>query len=109
MTLPEHSNLQTQVKRFILQNYLFSTDESLLSDTDSLMQKGIIDSTGVLELVMFLEEQCGIKVLDDELVPTNLDSVASIVAFVAGKQRATGVAEPSTTSDTSEPQARRMA
>jgi acyl carrier protein len=109
MTLAKHSNLQTQIKRFILQNYLFSTDESLLSDTDSLMQKGIIDSTGVLELVMFLEEQYRIKVLDDELVPTNLDSVASIVAFVESKQRAADGAESPATADTSEPQVRRTA
>lgn len=109
MTLAKNSNLQTEIKRFILQNYLFSTDESQLSDTDSLMQKGIVDSTGVLELVMFLEEQYGIKVLDDELVPTNLDSVVSIVAFVEGKQRAAGAPESPTTADTSEPQARRTA
>lgn len=109
MNLAKHSNLQTEVKRFILQNYLFSTDESLLSDTDSLMQKGIIDSTGVLELVMFLEEQYRIKVLDDELVPTNLDSVASIVAFVEGKQRAADGAESPAPADTSEAQARRTA
>jgi len=109
MTLAKHSNLQTEIKRFILQNYLFSTDESQLSDTDSLMQKGIVDSTGVLELVMFLEEQYGIKVLDDELVPTNLDSVMSIVAFVESKQRSADAPESATTADTSEPKARRTA
>jgi len=109
MTLAKHSNLQTEVKRFILQNYLFSTDESLLSDTDSLMQKGIVDSTGVLELVMFLEERYGIKVLDDELVPANLDSVASIVAFVEGKQRSADGAQSPTAADTSQTQTRRTA
>ena len=111
MTLAKHPNMRTEVKRFILQNYLFSTDESLLSDTDSLMQKGIVDSTGVLELVMFLEEQYRIKVLDDELVPTNLDSVASIVAFVEGKQSAAGAAaaESPTAADASQSQARRTA
>jgi acyl carrier protein len=81
--------LRAEIKRFILQNYLFSTDETALSDTDSLMQKGIVDSTGVLELVMYLEEQHGIKIQDEDLVPANLDSVANIVAFVERKQ-ATG-------------------
>jgi len=83
--------LRAEIKRFILQNYLFSTDEAALSDTDSLMQKGIVDSTGVLELVMYLEEQHGIKIQDEELVPANLDSVANIVAFVERK-RGTGTA-----------------
>jgi len=80
--------LHTKIKHFILQNYLFSNDDSLLGDGDSLMQKGIVDSTGVLELVMHLEEQYGIKIMDEEMIPTNLDSVASIVAFVERKQAA---------------------
>lgn len=80
--------LRTRIKGFILQNYLFSTDDSSLSDTDSLLEKGIVDSTGILELVAFLEEQYGIQVLDEEMLPANLDSVASIVAFVERKQAA---------------------
>jgi acyl carrier protein len=50
------------------------------------MQAGIIDSTGVLELIMFLEEQFGIKVADEEMTPENLDSVDRIVAFVGRKR-----------------------
>ena len=76
-----------QIRDFILKNYLFSTDEAALADDVSLMKTGIVDSTGVLELIMFLQERFGIEVADEEMIPENLDSVRSIVAFVASKQR----------------------
>jgi acyl carrier protein len=78
--------VKEKVRQFILKNYLFSSDESSLKDEVSLMQAGIIDSTGVLELIMFLEEQFGIKVADEEMTPENLDSVDRIVAFVGRKR-----------------------
>lgn len=77
-----------QVRRFILTNYLFTEDEKRLADGESLMQSGTMDSTGILELIMFLEEAFGIKVGDDEMVPANLDSVQNVVAFVERKQAA---------------------
>ncbi len=79
-------DLNKEIKNFILQNYLFSSDESLVKDNESLMQKGIIDSTGILELIMHLEERYSIEVLDNEMVPANLDSVENVVAFVRRKQ-----------------------
>jgi len=80
------TSIRTQIKNFILQNYLFTNDDSALADGDSLMQKGIVDSTGILELIMHVEETYGIKVLDEEMIPDNLDSVANIVAFVMRKR-----------------------
>ena len=77
-----------QVRHFILSNYLFTDDQNSLVDTASLMQSGHMDSTGILELIMFLEETFGIKVLDDEMIPANLDSVTSVVAFVDRKRAA---------------------
>lgn len=79
-------SIQNEVKAFILKNYLFTEDQSALADGDSLMQKGVVDSTGILELIMHVEETYGIKVLDEEMVPENLDSVASIAAFVERKR-----------------------
>lgn len=73
------------VREYILKNYLFSTDAAALRDDVSLMQTGVIDSTGVLELIMFLQEQFGIQVADEEMLPENLDSVHAIAAFVARK------------------------
>ena len=78
--------LRAELRRFILANYLLSRDESLLGDGESLTGRGILDSTGALELVMHLEERYGIKVQDDELHPDNLDSVEKIAAFVERKR-----------------------
>lgn len=78
--------LKSQIRQFILRNYLFSSDEKALDDGVSLMKTGVVDSTGVLELISFLEEQFGVKVQDEEMTPENLDSVDRIVAFVSGKR-----------------------
>jgi acyl carrier protein len=77
-----------QVRSFILTNYLFTDDAKALDDTASLMQGGTMDSTGILELITFLEEKFGIKVADEEMVPANLDSVNNVVAFVDRKKAA---------------------
>ncbi len=74
-----------QVRGFILENFLFSND-CKLEDSASLVRNGLIDSTGVLELIAYLEQTFGITVADEEMVPDNLDSVDSILAFVARKK-----------------------
>lgn len=74
-----------QIRGFILENFLFSND-GRLADSESLVRNGLIDSTGVLELIAYLEETFGIKVADEEMVPDNLDSVDSILAFLARKK-----------------------
>ncbi|HFQ14340.1 MAG TPA: acyl carrier protein [Gammaproteobacteria bacterium] len=74
-----------KVRDFILENFLFTDDASALADDDSFLQKGIVDSTGMLEIIYFLEDDFGIKVEDDEMIPENLDSVNNIVAFVRRK------------------------
>ena len=78
--------MHQQIRRFVLTTFLFTEDESALKSDDSLLDQGIMDSTGVLELVAFLEQDFGISIADDELVPENLDSVDRIVAFVGRKQ-----------------------
>jgi acyl carrier protein len=80
--------MQQQIRRFILTSFLFTEDESQLGNDDSLLDRGIMDSTGVLELVAFLETEFAVKVADEELVPENLDSVSKIVAFVSSKKGA---------------------
>jgi acyl carrier protein len=79
-------NVKKEVRDYILRNYLFTADEAALADDVSLMQTGVVDSTGILELILFLEESCGIKVRDEEMIPENLDSVSNIVDFVARKR-----------------------
>ncbi len=75
-----------KVRNYILENYLFTDDASALSDSDSFLDKGIIDSTGILEVIYFLEEEFGVSVDDEEMIPENLDSVDNIVVFLGKKQ-----------------------
>lgn len=74
------------IRQYILESLLFTEDESALQDSDSFLDGGIIDSTGVMEIILFIEETFGIKVKDDEMLPVNLDSVDNLVAFVMRKQ-----------------------
>jgi acyl carrier protein len=73
-----------QVRKFITTNFYVDSADELL-DEDSLLDRGIVDSTGVLEVIAFLEETFGISVEDSEMLPDNLDSIARIAAFVKRK------------------------
>ena len=73
-----------EIRKFISDKFLFGEDNNLPSDA-SLLEAGIIDSTGVLELIAYLEEQFKIKVDDDELVPENLDTIAGVCKFLSKK------------------------
>lgn len=75
----------SKLRSFILENYLFTDDESVLENDDSFLDSGIIDSTGILELIFYLEEEFAIKVDDDEMIPANLDSVVNLVNFLKSK------------------------
>jgi acyl carrier protein len=79
------SRLELQIRGFIIENFLFGETDCLLSNVDSFLDQGIIDSTGVLELVMFLETTYGISILDDEIVPANLDSINNVIRFIHRK------------------------
>ncbi|KJS32207.1 MAG: acyl carrier protein [Desulfatitalea sp. BRH_c12] len=78
------SDPKGRIKMFIVENFLFGNAEGLMDDT-SFLEDGIIDSTGVLELVNFLEEEFSIKVEDEELVPENLDSINNLSAYLQKK------------------------
>lgn len=70
-----------EIKRFIADNFLYGVEDGVADDA-SLLERGLIDSTGVLELVAFVEEKYGITFADHELVPDNLDSVNKLAAFI---------------------------
>jgi acyl carrier protein len=78
-------SVTNKLRAYVLDTYLFTSDENALGNDDSFLDKGIIDSTGILELVMFLEEQFGVKVDDSELLPENFDSINRLAQFVARK------------------------
>lgn len=78
-------NIQQELRQFVIDNFLFGQGNGNLRNDDSFLDKGIIDSTGVLELVVFLEEKFHIKIQDRELIPDNLDSINNLVRFVESK------------------------
>jgi acyl carrier protein len=81
------TEVEQQVREFIEDNLLLLRDDNgALARDSSLVDAGLIDSTGVLELVCFIETEFAIPVADAEIVPENLDSIATITAYVAGKQ-----------------------
>lgn len=77
--------IRDAVKAFVIENFLFGDTGNPLADADSLIENGIIDSTGVLELVAFIEERFGIAMADADIVPANLDTLDRIAAFVASR------------------------
>ena len=77
--------LQQQIRDFVTTNF-YLPEPKALDDATSLLDHGIIDSTGVLEVIMFIESTFGVTVEDSEMLPENLDSIERIAAFVAKKQ-----------------------
>ena len=84
------NDVAQSLREFIKENFLFG-EEATFSDDDSFLEQGIIDSTGVLELVAFLEEQYEITIADEELVPDNLDSISNLLRFIASKREVSQV------------------
>jgi acyl carrier protein len=79
--------IEQEIRQFIIDNFLFGELDAKLSNDDSFIDTGIIDSTGVLELVAFLEDKYESEIQDNELVPNNLDSVNRLLQFISRKVR----------------------
>ncbi len=77
--------IEQQIKDYIAMNFLFSDNGYDYPDDASFLEEGIVDSTGVLELVLFIEESYGLSVADADLTPENFDSVANLAAYVRSK------------------------
>ena len=82
-------NEETKIREFILENFMIGEGEEELNGDNSFLEKGIIDSTGILELVMFVEETYGIEVADEEVIPENFDSVRKLGSYIKRKTAAT--------------------
>jgi len=82
----QQDSMRKELREFIVETFLFGDESETFENNDSFMQKGIIDSTGVLELTSFLEERYGVKVEDEELIPANLDSIDNLIGFIGRKQ-----------------------
>jgi acyl carrier protein len=81
-------DVSDKVREFIVDSFLFGRRDTVITEDDSLLEKGMIDSTGVLEIVAFLEEQFGFSVEDEDIVPENLDSIRKISSYVHRKTNA---------------------
>jgi acyl carrier protein len=86
MATVEQTDLRKKLKDFITETFLIGSDIKSIDDSDSFMEKEIIDSTGVLELTSFIEEEFEITVEDNELTPDNLDSIDKLANFIQGKK-----------------------
>ena len=85
------ARLETQIRSYILESFLYTSDQAKLRNEDSFLEEGILDSTGILELLMFVEETFGVQVDDEEVIPENFDSVDRLKQYLLQK---TGEATP---------------
>ncbi len=80
------SEIENKIRRFLIENFILSEQLDQLGNNDSFLDNGIIDSTGILELIFFVEEQFGIQVDTSEVLPENFDSINRLVAYIQRKQ-----------------------
>jgi len=78
--------IRNRLREYIIGNFLFGATDKSFQDDDSFLENGIIDSTGILELVSYLEEHFEFEVLDEELVPDNFDSLKKLVSYIDSKK-----------------------
>ena len=80
--------IEALIRAYILENFLYTDDGEQLDNGDSFLETGIVDSTGVVELVMFVEESFGIEMPDEDVIPENFDAVEALVCYVQQKEKA---------------------
>lgn len=81
---------EQRIRQFVVENFYVS-DPSELADDTSLITSGFVDSTGMLEVISFLESEFGIRIRDQEMVPENLETISRIAAFIGRKKMAAAV------------------
>jgi len=96
------SQVRADLLDFIVANFLFGDESRAPQDDESLVEGGVIDSTGVMELIEFLESHFGIEVSESDTVPSNLDTVASLTRFVLRRQGAAGAEDAEDAAGTGE-------
>ena len=78
-------DISNQIRQFIINNYLFGNEKDMVEKNDSFLENGVIDSTGILELIEFIEQTFNIEVKNDELVPENFDSLNNVSNYLLKK------------------------
>lgn len=77
--------LKTELRQFVIETFLFGDESETFADSDSFMQTGIVDSTGILEITNFVEEKYAVTIENEEMIPANLDSVENLAQFISRK------------------------
>jgi len=85
MTTTDTATIRNELRQFIEETFFIGENGDDLADSDSFMENGVVDSTGILELTSFLEERFEITVEDDDMIPDNLDSIDNLVRYIGGK------------------------
>lgn len=82
------TQIRDKIRAYLDDNFLYMLPDFVLGDNDRLLERGVVDSMGIVELLTFLEDEFAVKAADDEISEANLGSVSAIVNFVAAKQAA---------------------
>jgi acyl carrier protein len=85
MYTPQQTQIRDKVRAYLTENFLYTMPDFDLGDDDKLLERGIVDSMGIVELLTFIEDEFGVKPADEEISEANLGSVRSVVAFVSSK------------------------
>jgi len=80
-------SIEERVKNFISENILFSDNGYPYNENDSFLEKGVVDSMNVMEIVAFVEDTFGVNISDSDIVPSNFDSISNITKFIEIKQK----------------------
>jgi acyl carrier protein len=80
--------LKEQIRAFVVESFLFGDTSRVIADDASLIENDVVDSTGILELVSFVEDNFGVTVADAEILPANFDSITKVAAFITSKRSA---------------------
>ncbi len=82
------TEIETKIRKFLAENFILSEQADQLGTSDSFLEKGIIDSTGILELVFFVEDQFSVQIDTSEVLPENFDSIENLASYIRRKQGA---------------------
>ena len=85
MYTPEQTRIRDKIRAYLDQNFLYMMPNFVLEDDDRLLERGVVDSMGIVEMLTFLEDEFGVKAADEEISEANLGSVRAIVQFVSAK------------------------
>lgn len=80
--------IESKLRTYVLENFLFSDDASLLNNSDSFMETGILDSSGIVDIILFVQEEFGIRIPNEDAIPENLDSIDQLLAYITTKTSA---------------------